>query len=363
MRARGQVIRGLHTLAAEASISGIALHSGLASNVRLKPALAEAGIHFVRTDHIDSQGVKRIAARPSNVTATVLSTTIGIDGESSVGTIEHLMAALCGMGIGACCVEVDAPELPVLDGSAAPWVAAIRKAGVAIADSRIGAAGSAGSECHPPADGVVARQPAVLRSTVWVSEGDAWAVAVPSRSPKLTVGIEFPDHPPIGRQWASWAPPQDAWRAALGHCSAEHADRGEAGEVGVVGTSAATAAAASSSSPPPSFAAAVAPARTFALAEQIAYLRERGLIKGGSLENALVCDANGWLNPAPSGNDTPLRFPNEPARHKLLDLMGDLALLGGGGLPRAHITAFKAGHQLHVALAKAIEKHQIEGQS
>ena len=175
------------------------------------------------------------------------------------------MAALCGMGIGACCVEVDAPELPVLDGSAAPW-SCHSQGGGRDADSRIGAAGSAGSDTIHRQTVLWLPASRPVRPSGYRRRG---AVAVPSRSPKLTVGIEFPDHPPIGRQWASWAPPQDAWRAALGHCSAEHADRGEAGEVGVVGTSAATAAAASSSSPPPSFAAAVAPARTFALAERL----------------------------------------------------------------------------------------------
>ena len=93
----------------------------------------------------------------------------------------------------------------------------------------------------------------------------------------------------------------------------------------------------------------MAPARTFALAEHIDAMRAQGLIRGGSLDNALVCDAReGWLNP------TPLRFANEPARHKLLDLMGDLALLPGHTLPRCHVVAFRAGHKLHVALGKAM---------
>jgi UDP-3-O-[3-hydroxymyristoyl] N-acetylglucosamine deacetylase len=94
------------------------------------------------------------------------------------------------------------------------------------------------------------------------------------------------------------------------------------------------------------FATEIAPARTFGLAHQIEALRDRGLIKGGSLENALVCGAEGWLNP-------PLRFLNEPVRHKLLDLIGDLSLLGT--IPVAHFLAYKASHQLHTQLARSLD--------
>ena len=93
------------------------------------------------------------------------------------------------------------------------------------------------------------------------------------------------------------------------------------------------------------FSGQVAPARTFAMAHQIDGLRSQGLIKGGSLENALVCTQEGWLNP-------PLRFANEPARHKLLDLVGDLSLLGV--LPTMHVTAYRASHSLHVQLARQL---------
>ena len=170
------------------------------------------------------------------------------------------------------------------------------------------------------------QQPATVRSTIQVGDGDSWIVAVPAQSPRLTVGIDFPGHAPIGRQWASWTPTPST-----------------ASPHGEDGSSLSTA-----------FTKEVAPARTFAVAEQLEMLRARNLIQGGSLDNALVCDRLSWLNPTPEGSASPLRFDNEPARHKLLDLVGDLALLGGGGLPNAHITAFKAGHQLHVALAEAI---------
>ena len=309
--------RSLRTLARPSEIlAGVSLHSGAMVRVRLLPAAAQSGIQFER---IDSQPPVVINARIASVESTVLSTSIGDGSGVAVGTIEHLMAALVGMGVGACRVQVDGPELPVLDGSAAPWVVAIQQAGV-----------TATSQLLDSGDPYKATlKAATLHSPVWVEEGGSWAVAVPAPAPRLTVGIDFPSHKAIGRQWASWSPIADAEHAGVEPSS---------------GTS---------------FVSQVAPARTFALAEQLAELRERGLIQGGSLDNALVCDADRWLNEPPEGAGSPLRFPNEPARHKLLDLIGDLSLLGGG-LPRAHVVAFRAGHRLHVELARAIEEQQPE---
>ena len=295
MAGRRAVIK---TLASACELRGVALHSGVTARVTLRPATAAQGLHFVR---VDQPGAPHVTATPSAVTSTALSTTIG-SGSATVATIEHLMAALCGLGVRACRIEVDAPELPLLDGSAARWVEAIGGAGL------VEAASGSGAVCEPIA----------LDSRVSVGEGSSWLVALPARTPRLTVGIDFPAHAPIGRQWASWAPPVE----------------------GAVLDDAADACGSS-------FATEVAPARTFGLHDQLAALREAGLIRGGSLDNALVCDATRWLN-------GPLRFPNEPARHKLLDLLGDLALLPGG-LPRAHVVAFRASHRLHVALAKAVE--------
>jgi UDP-3-O-[3-hydroxymyristoyl] N-acetylglucosamine deacetylase len=144
--------------------------------------------------------------------------------------------------------------------------------------------------------------PFVLKEPVSVHQEDAFVAALPASTTRFTYGIDF-DNPSIGNQWYSWTPEQE------------------------------------------SFAEAIAPARTFALAYQIDHLRNRGLIKGGSLENALVCGDQGWLNP-------PLRFSNEPVRHKLLDLVGDLSLLGI--FPVAHFLAYKASHNLHIQLAKKL---------
>jgi UDP-3-O-[3-hydroxymyristoyl] N-acetylglucosamine deacetylase len=282
--------RAMSTIARAADVTGIGLHTGASSLVRLLPAPAEDGIYFVRSDLRSTE--ERLPAWPINVVETRLCTTLGLAGspDVTVSTVEHLMAALSGMGIVSCRIEVNAPELPLLDGSAAPWVDAIRSAGI-----EEGAA-------PPPRR--------LLASTVRVSEEDAWVVAVPAKKLRLTYGIDFPHHAPIGRQWFSWAPSSDA-----------------------------------------PFEEAIAPARTFALHEQISFLREQGLIQGGSLDNALICDHNHWLN-------GPLRFADEPVRHKLLDLVGDLALLGR--LPSAHVVAYRASHRLHVRLALALERRLAE---
>ena len=139
---------------------------------------------------------------------------------------------------------------------------------------------------------------------VWIQQDEIFVAALPSPVLRFTYGIDF-DVAPIGNQWHSWQPRKD------------------------------------------DFITQVAPARTFGLAHQIEQLRSAGLIKGGSLENALVCDAQQWLNP-------PLRFPNEPSRHKLLDLIGDLSLLGK--FPQAHFLAYKASHQLHIQLAQRLHE-------
>jgi UDP-3-O-acyl-N-acetylglucosamine deacetylase len=207
------------------------------------------------------------------------------------------------MGIAACRVETDAPELPLLDGSAAGWVDAITRAGVV----------------HLPTQHDASPWGAVLRKPLYVEEPGSWLVAIPTDTPRLTVGIDFPSHAPIGRQWATWTPAD----GSIVSCDRDHCDTAN------------------------DFAVQVAPARTFTTHDQIEGLRAAGLIKGGSLDNALVCNAVHWLN-------GPLRFTNEPARHKLLDLLGDLALLGK--LPHAHVVAFRASHRLHVRLAQAIER-------
>jgi UDP-3-O-[3-hydroxymyristoyl] N-acetylglucosamine deacetylase len=270
--------RWQQTLQAEVVASGVGLHSGVTTTVRILPAEPGRGRYFVRVDLPDRP---EIPAQVTAVRQTRLSTELGWE-EASVGTVEHLLAALFACGIDNARIELDGPEVPLLDGSAQPWVAAIAAVGTDVQLAQQGIA--------------------PLSAPIWIHQEDQFVAAVPASVLRFTYGIDF-DLKPIGNQWHSWA--------------LDEAD----------------------------FATAIAPARTFGLAHQIEQLRVAGLIKGGSLDNALVCDQECWINP-------PLRFSNEPVRHKLLDLVGDLSLVGT--LPIAHYLAYKANHHLHTQLAKRL---------
>ncbi|MGF1535177.1 MAG: UDP-3-O-acyl-N-acetylglucosamine deacetylase [Elainellaceae cyanobacterium] len=271
---------GRSTLAAPVEQTGVGLHSGIESRVRICPAPPASGRVFVRVDQPDSP---EIPARVDFVIGTQLSTELGI-GKATVRTVEHLLAALVGMGIEDARIEIDGPEVPLLDGSARLWAEAIASAGRVQQGEQTKQAGW--SLDHP----------------VHLQDGEAWLAAFPAPQRRFTYGIDFAV-PAIGNQWHSWSPDQEPFEQAI------------------------------------------APARTFALAHQVEQLRQHGLIRGGSLDNALVCDETGWLNP-------PLRFSNEPARHKLLDLVGDMSLIGA--LPRAHVIAYRASHRLHVQFAQQL---------
>jgi len=264
------------TLARGFERSGVGLHSGSVTRVRVLPAEVGQGRYFVRTDLPRSP---LIPAHIAQVHQTQLSTELA-QGGAAVRTVEHLLAALSGMGIDNAQIEIDGAEVPLLDGSSKDWVSAIAQSGIV----------QQGSD----------RPLYALTEPIWVHQGDAFVAALPAPQLRFSYGIDF-ELAAIGQQWHTWRPEQE------------------------------------------SFEAAIAPARTFGLADEIDHLRSLGLIKGGSLENALVCSSEGWLNP-------PLRFSNEPVRHKLLDLVGDLSLLGS--FPCAHILAYKASHQLHTQLAQ-----------
>ncbi len=271
------------TLANQFSLSGVGLHSGVNTTVRVLPAPGE-GRYFVR---VDLPQMPAIPAQVAAVTDTVLSTQLGAK-EAGIRTVEHILAALSGMGVDDARIEINGPEMPLLDGSAQNWVDEIAKVGLVSSSLK--------------------RSPPFLTQPIWVRHQDAFVAALPAPATRFTYGIDF-DVPEIGNQWHSWA---------VGALN-EH-----------------------------SFAQEIAPARTFGLAHQIEALRQQGLIKGGNLDNALVCDrALGWLNP-------PLRFANEPVRHKILDLVGDLSLVKN--LPVAHFLAYKASHNLHIQLAQLLEQ-------
>jgi len=275
-----------HTLGGEITQTGVGLHSGVNTQVRILPALPGSNRFFVRVDLPNSP---MIPAQVAAVSMTVLSTQLGKD-EVCVRTVEHLLAALAAMGVDNARIEIDGPEVPLLDGSARIWCERIAEVGLVAQMAN-----------NLPA-------PVVITEPIWIYEGDAFVCAPPAPETRFSYGIDF-NLAAIGNQWHSWL---------LMTCLEKSAA---------------------------DFAVEIAPARTFGLQDQIEYLQKSGLIKGGSLDNALVCGVQGWLNP-------PLRFANEPVRHKILDLVGDLSLLGT--FPVAHFLAYKASHNLHIQLARKI---------
>ena len=265
------------TVARRVSCTGVGLHSGRPATLTLAPAPADAGISFVRMD----LGIE-IPARTEFVVDTMLSTNLAKD-RVRVNTVEHVLAALHGLGIDNCRVEVDGPEIPILDGSAAPFVALLREAGVQL--HRAG------------------RRFLVIEQPVEVRDGDKLARLEPSEDFSVEFTADF-GHPLITNQ---------AFRVDVSVRSFERE---------------------------------VARARTFCFRRDIERMQAAGLAKGGSLANAIVIDDFSILNPEG------LRFPDEFARHKVLDAIGDLALLG---LPLiGALTAVKSGHGLNQALVKKV---------
>ncbi|MGM3308842.1 UDP-3-O-acyl-N-acetylglucosamine deacetylase [Anabaena sp. WFMT] len=275
-----------HTLAAEITQTGVGLHNGVITHVRILPAEAGSDRYFVRVDLPNSP---IIPAQVAAVSQTMLSTQLG-EGDVSVRTVEHLLAALAAMGVDNARIEIDGSEVPLLDGSAQIWVESIAAVGLV----------------SQPVSNTQA--PVTIKEPIWVYHGDAFICALPAQETRFTYGIDF-ELPAIGNQWYSYS-------LITNLETAEN-----------------------------TFITEIAPARTFGLLHQIEHLQQSGLIKGGSLDNALVCGSEGWLNP-------PLRFANEPVRHKILDLVGDMSLLGK--FPVAHFLAYKASHNLHVQLAQKI---------
>jgi len=264
------------TLNAPVERSGVGLHSGATARLRLEP-FEQAG-YWV--GWLDAPELPLSQLHPSQVCETQLCTALQLD-QRRLATVEHLLAALAGVGISSALLLVDGPEIPLMDGSAQPWVEAIAEVGLKALGPR------------PVAS--------ALSAPITLQHGQSFVTALPSERLRLAAAIEFPQ-PAIGRQLFSLELTPEA------------------------------------------FVEQIAPARTFGFKQQVEQLLAAGLIKGGALDNALVCDGDGWVNP-------PLRFADEPVRHKLLDLLGDLAL---AGLPQAQVFAFRGSHGLHTALAAAL---------
>lgn len=264
------------TLSHEIQISGHGLHGNRPCTVRLVPVTSPTGLVFVHTP----SGIE-LPARAELAGDLVLSTTLVKDGVR-LQTIEHLLSALTGLEVEHLRIEVDAEELPILDGSAAPWVEAILQVGIQSLEGR--------------------RRFMKITRPVEIRNGDRWIRVLPFDGLRLRYVIDFPI-PSLGRQSRELSLTPEKYRRELGS------------------------------------------ARTFCLAQEVDQMRARGLALGGSLDNAVVFGADGPLNES-------LRFEDEAVRHKMLDLVGDLALLGAPllGLVEAHA----AGHALHVALTQAI---------
>jgi UDP-3-O-[3-hydroxymyristoyl] N-acetylglucosamine deacetylase len=263
------------TIRRQISCAGIGLHSGNKVTLTLKPAPADSGIRFRRTD----VGVE-IPATVAYVTSLQYATVLGRDG-ATVETVEHLLAALISSGIDNLVVELTHNEVPIMDGSAAPFLYLVQEAGI----KRLSAA----------------RKHIKIVRAVQITDGDKRIAVYPSDHFKVSYTISF-DHPMLRHQSRTERITEQ------------------------------------------SFAESIAAARTFGFLKEVEWMRQNGLALGGSLENAIVIGDAGVLNA--------LRFEDEFVRHKILDAIGDLALLGYPLI--GHVVAHRAGHALHTALVSQL---------
>jgi UDP-3-O-acyl-N-acetylglucosamine deacetylase len=295
------------TLAGAVELSGVGIHSGEPGSVRILPAPVNSGLTFV-------VGRVEIPAAASYVLSTRRCTVLGREG-AAVSTVEHLLAALYGLGIDNARMEVAGPEIPILDGSAGPFVQEILAAGL--------------QEQDAPARSLTLSRP--LWSGAEGASADAPSVlALPAEGLTVTVAVDF-CRAGVERQVFTLA--------LLAAPSSEPPGGLEPEELGAASRA--------------NFVSELAPARTFCFEDEVAALLAAGHGLGGSLENTLVVSER--------GTSTPLRYPDELARHKALDLLGDLALVGAR--LNAHVIALRAGHTLHVAMANAIGKADARHQT
>jgi UDP-3-O-[3-hydroxymyristoyl] N-acetylglucosamine deacetylase/3-hydroxyacyl-[acyl-carrier-protein] dehydratase len=296
-----------HTLANAISINGSGLHTGVLVDITLKPANPGFGIYFQRIDLPDKPIIK---ADCDLVSDTSRGTTLQV-GEAKVSTVEHLMASLVGMGVDNVLIELNGPEVPIMDGSSQPFVELIEQAGVVEQDA---------AKAWYSLDENIFYYDEIKRVEM---------VALPSLDYQITTLIDF-NSPVLGTQHAGLKTIKD-------------------------------------------FKTEIAPCRTFCFLHELEMLLEHDLIKGGDINNSIVVvdkplddiemsrlakafnrekvevKSEGYLN------NVELRFPNEPARHKLLDVVGDLALIG---YPiKARIIANRPGHSTNVAFAKKIKQY------
>lgn len=259
---------------------GVGVHTAAKVRMTLRPARDNAGIVFVRVDHDGAS----VAASPMNVCDTLLSTSLGSSGVR-VGTVEHLLSALWGVGVDNLIVELNGDELPIMDGSAAPFVQLLRSVGLRSLPAL--------------------RRHIRIKREIHVQQGNAWARLTPSEG--FSARYTFvADHPVFNR-----------------HPKTLELDFGRV-----------------------SYASAVAQARSFGLVSELPQAQKLNRCLASSLDNAVGVDETGILNPEG------LRCPDEFVKHKLLDAMGDLYLLGAPLLAR--FEGYMSGHALNTALARAV---------
>jgi UDP-3-O-acyl N-acetylglucosamine deacetylase len=284
--------RPQRTIARSAEVHGAGYITGQHVRLRFMPAPADTGVVFVRTDlaRPDLGGDARLPAHVSQVTGTQRRTTLGRP-PLTVTLVEHVLAALCGLRIDNCLVELDAPEPPGLDGSAAPFVAALTAAGLV-------------KQPEPKAVWTV-------EAPVLVRHQDATLTLHPAEHGELRASylLDYGPRAPIDCQRFSTT----------------------------VG--------------PAAFQTDVAPCRTFVTQDEAVMLRQQGLGKHAKVTDLVVFGPRGPI-------DNRLRFANEPARHKTLDLIGDLFLAGAD--VRGHAVAYRSGHPLNVELARLLHERLAE---
>jgi UDP-3-O-[3-hydroxymyristoyl] N-acetylglucosamine deacetylase len=263
--------------------TGIGLHTGEKVYLTLKPAPADSGVIFRRTD---LNPVVEIHARAENVGDTTLSTTL-MNGDVRVSTVEHLLSAMAGLGIDNAYVEVSSSEVPIMDGSAGPFVFLIQSAGIEEQNA--------------------AKKFIRIKRPVTVKDGDKIASFLPFDGFKVSFTIDF-DHP--------------VFKDRTGHAELDFSST--------------------------SFVKEVSRARTFGFMHEIEYLRSKGLAQGGSVDNAIVVDEYRILN------EDGLRYEDEFVKHKVLDAIGDLYLLGTSLI--GEFRAYKSGHGLNNASLRALIK-------
>jgi UDP-3-O-[3-hydroxymyristoyl] N-acetylglucosamine deacetylase len=265
------------TLRRSVSCAGIGLHSGKKVTLSLRPAPAGSGIRFRRAD----LGSLEVPATVQHVGGINYATGLSRD-TVQIDTVEHLLSALVSLGVDNVVVELNSPEVPIMDGSAAPFVYLIHEAGLK-------------TQGQP-------RQYLKVLRPIALSRGDKRIAIYPSDHFKVTYSIAY-DHPLLRHQSRTIRMSEDT------------------------------------------FVDEIAPARTFTFLKEVEMLRQQGLALGGSLENAIVVGDTGVLNNA-------LRFDDEFVRHKILDVIGDMALVGHPVI--GHLVAHRGGHALHTAFAAQV---------